>query len=81
MLPVGRIRDKVLAAHRCGLTHVILPDRNRRQVDEDLGDDLPHALEVHNLTGMDSLPDLTPGRTPTRRSLCPRRACARSPRR
>ena len=41
VLPVGGIRDKVLAAHRCGLTRVILPHRNRQQVDEMLGDDLP----------------------------------------
>ena len=44
VLPVGGIRDKVLAAHRCGLTCVILPHRNRQQIDEKLGDDLPpHA--------------------------------------
>ena len=40
VLPVGGIRDKVLAAHRCGLTCVLLPERNRQDVDE-LGGDLP----------------------------------------
>ena len=81
VLPVGGIRDKVLAAHRCGLTRVILPHRNRQQVDEDLGGDLPHTLEVLYVTGMDSLLDSALLRAPTRRAHRPRRGCARSPRR
>jgi ATP-dependent Lon protease len=34
VLPVGGIRDKCLAAHRAGVRTIILPDRNRRDVDE-----------------------------------------------
>ena len=45
VLPVGGIKEKVLAAHRCGLTRVVLPRENRKQVDEDLGDDLRRAVE------------------------------------
>ena len=58
VLPVGSIRDKVLAAHRCGLTRVLLPEQNRQDVDEKLGADLPRALEVHYVTTMDGLLDL-----------------------
>ena len=39
VLPVGGIKAKVLAAHRAGLTRVILPERNRRDVD-----DVPEAV-------------------------------------
>jgi len=34
VLPVGGVRDKCLAAHRAGVRTIILPDRNRRDVDE-----------------------------------------------
>ena len=58
VLPVGGIRDKVLAAHRCGRTRVILPEQNRQDVDEKLGADLPRALEVHYVATMDGLLEL-----------------------
>jgi ATP-dependent Lon protease len=34
VLPVGGIKDKILAAHRCGIRRVILPDRNRKDLQE-----------------------------------------------
>jgi ATP-dependent Lon protease len=34
VLPVGGIKEKVLAAKRAGITRVVLPEKNRRDVDE-----------------------------------------------
>ncbi|MCA9617948.1 MAG: endopeptidase La [Myxococcales bacterium] len=39
VLPVGGIKSKVLAAHRAGLTRVILPHKNERDLD-----DIPQAI-------------------------------------
>ncbi|KAJ6714887.1 ATP DEPENDENT LON PROTEASE FAMILY MEMBER [Salix viminalis] len=34
VLPVGGIKDKILAAHRCGIKRVILPERNLKDLAE-----------------------------------------------
>ena len=81
VLPVGGIRDKVLAAHRCGLTRVFLPEQNRQDVDEKLGADLPRTLEVLYVTTMDGLLELALRPAHTSRTRRPRRGGNRSPRR
>src|SRR5690606_41407145 len=34
VLPVGGIKEKEIAAHRAGITRVLLPDRNRKDYEE-----------------------------------------------
>jgi ATP-dependent Lon protease len=43
VLPVGGIKQKLLAAHRAGLTTVILPNRNEKDLD-DLPDEVRNTL-------------------------------------
>jgi ATP-dependent Lon protease len=45
VLPVGGIKDKVLAAHRAGLDTVILPKRNEPDV-EDVPEDVRNSLTI-----------------------------------
>jgi ATP-dependent Lon protease len=45
VLPVGGIKAKVLAAHRAGIRRVILPEQNRRDID-DVPADVRSELEV-----------------------------------
>ena len=73
VLPVSGIAEKVLAAHRGGLARVILPRCNRRQVNEDLGDDLRRAVEVDYVTQVDELLKLALRHTPERPSPCQHR--------
>jgi predicted ATP-dependent protease len=44
VLPVGGIREKVLAAHRAGIETVILPRRNERDL-EDVPEELRGGME------------------------------------
>ena len=45
VLPVGGIKSKVLAAHRAGLTRILLPAQNGRDVD-DIPKEVRAALEI-----------------------------------
>ena len=58
VLRVGGVQEKLLAAHRGGLAGVILPRGNQKEVDEDLGEELRRAVEVHYVTRVDELLEL-----------------------
>ena len=44
VLPVGGIKEKVLAAHRSGLRRIILPEGNMRELNE-VNDDVRQSME------------------------------------
>jgi len=53
VLPVGGIKEKVLAARRNGVFEVVLPRQNEKNVKEDLGDELRRDLTVHLVSSID----------------------------
>ncbi len=67
VLPVGGIKEKVLAARRVGIKEVILPRQNEKNINEDLTDELRKELTVHYVTSVDEvlLLALTPTAAPT----------------
>jgi ATP-dependent Lon protease len=46
VLPIGGLKQKVLAAHAAGLTDVIIPERNRADLD-DVPEDVREAMSFH----------------------------------
>src|SRR5690606_23945901 len=57
VLPIGGVKQKVLAAHRFGITEVILPKRNEPDID-DLPDDVREAMTIHLVSDVSEVLDL-----------------------
>jgi ATP-dependent Lon protease len=55
VLPVGGIKEKVLAARRAGIKEVILPRQNEKDVKEDLGEELRKGLTIHLVSTIDEV--------------------------
>jgi ATP-dependent Lon protease len=56
VLPIGGLKQKVLAAHAAGLTDVILPERNRGDLD-DVPEDVREQMTFHPVMGIDEVLD------------------------
>jgi ATP-dependent Lon protease len=54
VLPIGGLKQKVLAAHAAGLTDVILPERNRGDLDE-VPEDVREAMSFHPVMSIDEV--------------------------
>ena len=66
VLPIGGIKQKVLAAHAAGLTEVVLPERNRGDLD-DVPEDVRQAMTFHTVLTVEEALEhaLEPVRAPT----------------
>ena len=54
VLPIGGLKQKVLAAHAAGLTEVIIPERNRHDLD-DVPADVREAMTFHPVMSVDEV--------------------------
>jgi ATP-dependent Lon protease len=57
VLPIGGLKQKVLAAHAAGLTDVIIPERNRADLD-DVPEDVREAMSFHPVMTLGEVLDL-----------------------
>ena len=77
VLPVGGIKEKVLAARRLGVLEVAVPKQNEKDVNEDLSPELKREIKVHYISTIDEILELALLPAPSAQ----RRARAKSPRR
>jgi ATP-dependent Lon protease len=54
VLPIGGVKQKVLAAHAAGLTEVVLPERNLADLD-DIPADVRRQLRFHGVSSVDQV--------------------------
>ena len=82
VLPVGGIKEKVLAARRAGITEILVPERNRKDVVEDLPEQVRETLTFHFVKEIEEALELAlepashpstapPARKPSRRTAKP----------
>jgi len=57
VMPVGGIKEKILAARRAGVKDIILCDRNRKDVEE-IGEQYTKDLNIHYVRTVDQVLDL-----------------------
>src|SRR5688572_9401570 len=69
VLPIGGLKEKVLGAHRAGITEIVLPKDNEADI-EDIPEDVQKSLRFHPVSTLDEvfevalLPALQPVNTP-----------------
>jgi len=54
VLPVGGVKEKVLAAYRAGIRDVILPDENEKDLEE-IPEDVRNEIKFHFVNHMDKV--------------------------
>ncbi len=64
VLPIGGLKQKVLAAHAAGLTDVIIPERNRGDLDE-VPEEVRGQMAFHPVMTIDEVLDLALEPAPT----------------
>ncbi|MCC7416434.1 MAG: endopeptidase La [Acidobacteria bacterium] len=81
VLPIGGVKEKVLAARRHGIREVIVPRQNAKNVNEDLTPELKEGMTIHLVSTIDEVlalaltpisSDVLPAKAPKESKLAPR---------
>lgn len=64
ILPIGGLKEKLLAARRAGITQVIIPDENRQELKE-IPESVYQGIEIHPVNWIDEVLRLALVRMPT----------------
>ncbi len=68
VLPIGGLKQKVLAAHAAGITDIIIPERNRADL-EDIPENVRNEVAFHPVMAIDEVLKLALEETPVTLSV------------
>ena len=68
VLPIGGVKEKLLAAHRAGIKHIILPKENEKDL-QDLPKDVLEAITINLVETMDEVLQIALERPPVPRQV------------
>jgi ATP-dependent Lon protease len=63
VLPVGGIKEKVLASHRAGIKNIILPQWNKKDLAEDIPKEVRKSIKFHFVDTVQDVLDIAFGKT------------------
>lgn len=63
VLPIGGLKEKLLAAHRAGIKHVIIPEENRKDL-EDIPSNVLRKMQIHPVKNIEQVLNIALQRTP-----------------
>jgi ATP-dependent Lon protease len=58
ILPVGGIKEKIIAAHRYGINNVLIPSENEKDFKEDIPGEIKETMNVQFIDTMDEILDI-----------------------
>ena len=68
VLPIGGLKQKVLAAHAAGLTDIVIPERNRADL-EDIPENVREEIAFHPVMSIDEVLGLALEEVPVQPSV------------
>ncbi|MEM7196369.1 MAG: endopeptidase La [Pseudomonadota bacterium] len=78
VLPIGGLKEKLLAAHRAGIKRVLIPDENTRDL-QDIPDNIKDDLDIRAVKWIDDVVELALERQPAPTAASPTQSEDKAP--
>ena len=55
VLPIGGLKEKLIAAQQSGVRRVIIPEANARELEHDVPEEVKNSVEIYKATRLDDV--------------------------